>query len=102
MRPPAGPQQPAASASRFIVDYTHPDPGTVWIDPTYPHQLAGRAVLDDGLVLGGVRHQFRETDEGLHAKLTVEFPATFPARMVAEHRWHLASEFANWIIASPL
>jgi hypothetical protein len=35
----------------------------------------------------------------MEALLTVEFPRVFPARMVAEHRWHLATEFGNWIRA---
>ncbi|MDA2893347.1 hypothetical protein PDG61_20705 [Mycolicibacterium sp. BiH015] len=87
-------------ATRFIVDYDHPDPGTVPADPRYPHQIVGRAVLDDGHIVGGVRHQFRNEGDTLHAHLTVEFPATFPQSIINAHRWHLASEFSNWITAS--
>lgn len=90
----------APTASRFIVDFEHPDPGSVPVDPNYPLQIAGRAVLDDGHVIGGVRHQFRNDGDVLHALLTVEFPASFPRRLLDAHRWHLASEFSNWIIAS--
>lgn len=87
-------------ATRFIVDYHHPDPGTVPADPRYPHQVVGRAVLDDGHIVGGVRHQFRDEGDTLHAYLTVEFPAAFPRSMINAHRWHLTSEFSNWIVAS--
>ena len=36
----------------------------------------------------------------MEALLTVEFPALFPSTMITAHRWHLATEFSNWIIAS--
>ncbi|WP_458315977.1 hypothetical protein [Mycolicibacterium brisbanense] len=69
-------------------------------DPGYPIQIAGQALLDDGFVIGGVRHQLRDRDGALEALLTVEFPGLTPAPLVAAHRWHLAVEFGNWIIAS--
>ena len=31
-------------------------------------------VASDGIAIGGVRHQFRDTEDGFHARLTVEFP----------------------------
>lgn len=68
-------------------------------NPDYPTQIAGQAVLDDGLVIGGVRHQFRDVNGAMEGLLTVEFPRVFPSRMVTEHRWHLATEFGNWIDA---
>ncbi|OLP03636.1 hypothetical protein BVU76_03585 [Mycolicibacterium porcinum] len=86
--------------TRFLVDYAAAESVSVPVKPEYPVQIAGRAVLDDGLVIGGVRHQFRDVDGAMEALLTVEFPGLFPARMVAAHRWHLAVEFSNWIIAS--
>ncbi|MUL49891.1 hypothetical protein FZI85_29815 [Mycobacterium sp. CBMA293] len=36
---------------------------------------------------------------GHEALLTVEFPVVFPRHLVAAHRWHLAAEFSNWIVA---
>ncbi|MBX3564223.1 MAG: hypothetical protein KF730_06550 [Sphingomonas sp.] len=69
-------------------------------DPSYPVQIAGVARLRDGLAIGGVRHQFREEGDGFRALLTVEFPGSVPAYMIAEHRWHLAVEFSNWIEAA--
>lgn len=87
------------TATRFLVDYTSSDQVSVPANPDYPVQIAGQAVLDDGLVIGGVRHQFRDLDGAMEAVLTVEFPRVFPSRMVTEHRWHLATEFGNWITA---
>jgi hypothetical protein len=87
------------SASRFLVDYTTADRLKVQPDPNYPIQIAGHAVLDDGLVIGGVRHQMRDRNGTLEALLTVEFPGLTPPPMVAAHRWHLAVEFSNWIEA---
>ncbi|OZE79193.1 hypothetical protein CH304_19650 [Rhodococcus sp. 15-649-1-2] len=68
------------AASRFLVDYTRTASLTIEIDHDYPIQVAGSAVLDDGLVIGGVRHQFRNVNGNLDAVLTVQFPGTTPAR----------------------
>lgn len=86
--------------TRFLVDYTMTDTLSTPADPDYPIQIAGQALLDDGFVIGGVRHQLRDRDGALEALLTVEFPGLTPAPLVAAHRWHLAVEFGNWIIAS--
>lgn len=86
--------------ARFLVDYTASDALTVPVDTRYPLQIAGHAVLDDGVVIGGVRHQFGEQDGTLKALLTVQFPATLPGRFIEQHRWHLAAEFSNWLIAA--
>ena len=88
------------TATRFLVDYADVDTVSVPVDPTYPVQIVGRAVLDDGFAIGGVRHQFRDRDGAMEALLTVEFPGVFPGSLIAAHRWHLATEFSNWIIAS--
>jgi hypothetical protein len=57
-------------------------------------------MLDDGLVIIGVRHQVRDNGGAMEALLTVEFPGVTPPPLVAAHRWHLAVEFSNWIVAS--
>ncbi|MGV9822607.1 hypothetical protein [Nocardia xishanensis] len=88
------------AASRFLVDYSRTETLTIPADPAYPVQIAGSALLDDGLVIGGVRHQFRDRDGTLEALLTVQFPATVPARFIHQHQWHLACEFSNWMIAA--
>ncbi|SIS00297.1 hypothetical protein [Williamsia sterculiae] len=92
----------APTASRFIVDYNRTDDLTVPVDPGYPVQVAGQALLDDGTCIGGVRHQFRDHDGVLEALLTVEFPRAVPGWMVRQHQWHLAVEFGNWIRAGAL
>jgi hypothetical protein len=88
------------SVTRFLVDYTQTDSLAIEIDPAYPIQIAGVALLDDGLAIGGVRHQFRERDGSMDALLTVQFPAATPAKLIAEHQWHLACEFGNWMTAA--
>jgi hypothetical protein len=86
--------------TRFLVDYANTDAVSIPADPNYPVQIVGQAVLDDGFTIGGVRHQFRDRDDTMEALLTVQFPRVFPKSLIAAHRWHLATEFSNWIIAS--
>lgn len=88
------------AVSRFLIDYAKTESLTIPIDPGYPIQIAGQALLDDGVVIGGVRHQFRDRDGTLEALLTVQFPASVPARLIRQHQWHLAVEFSNWMIAA--
>lgn len=88
------------TARRFLIDYSNTDQVSIPIDPDYPVQIVGQAVLDDGLAIGSVRHQFRNLDGAMEALLTVEFPGVFPTSFIAAHRWHLATEFSNWIVAS--
>lgn len=68
-------------------------------DPFYEKESAGVAKTPDGLVEGGVRHQFHQTDDGFKARLCVEFPVILPRSIVKNHQMHLACEFSNWIIA---
>ena len=53
--------------------------------------------MKDGTVIGGVRHQFRNTDNGIECALCVEFPSKTPKSIVRAHQMHLAVEFSNWI-----
>lgn len=90
----------AVLASQFFVDYADRAGVMVPADPAYPLTVAGVASLSDGFVIGGVRHQFRdEPGGGFRARLQVAFPAALPEFSIAEHRWHLACEFGNWISA---
>ena len=52
-------------------------------------------MLDDGLVIIGVRPQVRDNGGAMDALLTVEFPGVTPPPLVPAHRWHLAVEFSN-------
>ncbi|MFI5538819.1 hypothetical protein ACIA5H_20760 [Nocardia sp. NPDC051900] len=90
----------AVLASRFFVDYADSTGVPVSADPAYPLAVAGTAALADGTVVGGVRHQFRdEPGGGFRSRLAVAFPAAVPGLYIAEHEWHLACEFGNWITA---
>lgn len=83
-------------AALFFIDYEDLSHVVTPVDRAFPGQLAGVAYAD-GIPIGAVRHQFRDTADGFHARLTVEFPLPTLGRMVAGHRWHLACEFSNWI-----
>ncbi|QYN04604.1 hypothetical protein K1T36_10885 [Pseudomonas protegens] len=85
---------------RFMIDYQDLSSLRSLPNPDYPYQIAGVARAENGLALGGVRHQFRNEGMGFRAKLTVEFPLMIIPGAVSAHRWHLASEFSNWIEAA--
>ncbi|MFI9408557.1 hypothetical protein [Nocardia gamkensis] len=90
----------AVLASQFFIDYTDTARVMVPSDAAFPLSVSGVASLSDGFVIGGVRHQFRdEPGGGFRSQLKVAFPAALPELYVAEHRWHLACEYANWITA---
>lgn len=84
----------------FTVDYDATGSLHTAPDPSYPIQIVGEAPLRDGLAIGGVHHQFQQEGDGFRALLTVEFPGRVPMRIIAQHRWHLAMEFSNWIEAA--
>lgn len=87
-------------ASRFFFTLDDTDALVTPADPAYPVQMAGAARLADGTLIGGIRHQFRHEDDGLRARLTVEFPWLIGPVAPAAHRWHLACEFSQWIEAA--
>lgn len=62
----------------------------------YPYQAAGMSYLDNGLAIGAVRHQIKNTETGCHIKLAVEFPILMPNKNIKAHQYHLACEFYNW------
>lgn len=63
----------------------------------YPYQSTGIAKLKDGTIVGGVRHQFRDTQSGIEVRALVEFPNLCPKIIIKEHQKHLAAEWSNWI-----
>ena len=69
-------------------------------DPSYPLQIFGVARLTGGRAAGGVRHQLRQEGVGFRALITAEFPSATLGYMIAQQRWHLATEFSNWIEAA--
>lgn len=66
-------------------------------DNSYPYQSVGVAKLKDGTIIGGVRHQFKNIEQGIEAVLLVEFPSLTPRSLIKEHQKHLAIEWSNWI-----
>lgn len=87
-------------AALFNIDYDDTSAIRTPIDPAFPFRLDGVAIAANGTRIGAVRHQFRDTPDGLHARLAVEFPLPILGRIVRWHRWHLACEFSNWIEAA--
>jgi|GEM_PF-222923 hypothetical protein len=74
--------------------------GSKWESDTFEAQRPGAARLQTGAVQGGVRHQFKKTEDGFKAKLLVEFPTATPGRIIKNHQMHLAIEFSNWVKSS--
>ena len=87
-------------ATQFFVDYDDTSPLVTPRDSAFPVEAAGVARTEGGLVIGGVRHEFRDEGNGFRARLCVEFPRLTAPYMVAQHQWHLACEFGNWIEAA--
>jgi len=83
-------------ASRFFVRYGVEDGLTSRPDPLFPEQIVGVCCLADGTEIGGVRHQLRDHQDGMHARLEVEFPALLLPHMIQQHQMHLACEFHRW------
>lgn len=67
--------------------------------PGHPYRIEGVSKAN-GRRIGAARHQFQDTEEGLHGHLCIEFPEKTMKKVVDGHKWHLAIEFANWIEAS--
>ncbi len=63
----------------------------------YTVQIAGCARLSDGFVIGGIRHQIRQEENGIRFKALVEFPALLPDYFIRQHQYHLACEFGHWL-----
>ena len=66
-------------------------------DASYPFQSVGVARLANGCNVGGIRHQFRDTEKGLEVRFCIEFPSLCPDSLVKEHQFHLAAEWSRWI-----
>lgn len=63
----------------------------------YEEQLVGTARLANGFIIGGVRHQLKQAENGIRFKALVEFPAMLPNFMIKQHELHLACEFGRWL-----
>lgn len=83
--------------SRFYINYGDETGLSIPRDPACMYQSVGVARDKSGTVIGGVRHQFFDTDTGFEARLAVEFPGKAPKSMVESHKMHLAAEFGYWL-----
>lgn len=83
-----------------VIHFTAEDQAVGELLPDYPVRLVGYGQMDDGTVTGHVLHQFRDTEDGLAAHLTIFFPAACPEELFEQHRQHLVVEFGNWITAA--
>lgn len=66
-------------------------------DHSYEYESTGVARLKDGTIIGGVRHQIKDTKTGIKVKLSVEFPSITPTSIIQSHQMHLACEFSYWL-----
>ena len=83
--------------TQFFITYNDETGLITARDTSYPYQSVGIAKLKNGTVIGGIRHQFRDTEEGLEVRTVVEFPAMCPTYIVRDHQKHLAVEWSSWI-----
>lgn len=84
----------------FTITFTGEEEAAGELLPDYPIRMVGHAQLGDGTVTMRVLHQFKDTDTGLDAHLTIFFPAACPEELFEQHRQHLAVEFGNWLTAA--
>ncbi|WP_283680145.1 hypothetical protein [Lentilactobacillus sp. Marseille-Q4993] len=64
---------------------------------SFTYQAVGTGQLDDGFIIGGVRHEMTDESNRFHARLQVEFPAILPNFIIRQHAVHLLVEFSNWL-----
>lgn len=84
-------------AARFVANFGEEKGLVTKADHKYTCGMTANCVLENGSVMGGIRHQVRPEGTGFRAFLQVEFPGIMPGYMVRMHQYHLAVEFSNWI-----
>lgn len=86
--------------THFFAHYDDEEKLVSTFDPKFEVQAPGTARLEDGTIIGGVRHQVGRDKDVLRFRALVEFPAVLPNYMIKEHQLHLACEFGHWISAA--
>lgn len=86
-----------AQQSRFVAAYGDESGLSSERLSDYEYQSAGTAYADSGLAIGGVRHQFKEMENGFKVRNLVEFPSIMPGFLFRAHEMHLACEFSSWL-----
>lgn len=85
-------------AAEFVIDMNNK--GNLMKDRNidYPYNICGQAVDEEGTILGGALHQFKDTPDGFEGRLCIYFPRLLPKHIVKKHQIHLAMEFSNWAL----
>jgi len=96
-RPPLSITESAGGVlSKFTSSMVGPELALGDLDPT-AIQIIAQLRLDDGSMLGGILHQFRNCEGGCILDLCVYFPNGAPKTVLQEHREHLYIEWLNWV-----
>ncbi len=83
--------------NRFFAHYGDEEGLKSSLSSGYQVQAPASARLEDGTIIGGVRHQVKKEGNGFRFKALVEFPSFLPNDMIRQHQFHLACEFRQWI-----
>ncbi|MDW8544455.1 hypothetical protein SD311_005340 [Staphylococcus sp. KG4-3] len=83
--------------TRFFAEYYNETKLKSKKSSDYDVELPGVAKLENGVIIGGMRHQVKRENDGFRFKALVEFPGILPNSMIKQHQLHLACEFGHWI-----
>ncbi|MER7850003.1 hypothetical protein ABTZ03_39400 [Kitasatospora sp. NPDC096077] len=86
--------------THFFLHFHDDVPITTPDATTFPTRIGGTGTLADGTEVLRVMHEFADTPNGLHIRLTVQFPEAAPDLLPTGHQWHFACEFTNWLQAA--
>ncbi|NHL69276.1 hypothetical protein EIB72_28860 [Burkholderia ambifaria] len=64
--------------------------------PDMPNRMMGRVETPDGVTVGYLLHQFKDTFPGFDARLEIFWPSTAPEALIHGHSDHLMVEWCNW------
>lgn len=88
--------------SHFAINYLAKSDLPIVEDKDFPHQFNGPAYRNGTeTVIGGTNHLMRSipNNGGFEIIPKVFFPSGVPTYLLEQHRWHLATEWGNWITA---
>lgn len=88
--------------SHFAINYEERSNLPIVEDENFPVQLNGPAYGDDTeTIIGGTNHIMRSipNNGGFEIIPKVFFPDSVPNYLLKQHRWHLATEWGNWVTA---
>ncbi len=65
-------------------------------DRDFPVRFGAEILDDDGSRIGFSMRQARDTDDGMHLRITAFLPQEVPPGLMHNHLHHLAIEYRNW------